>query len=193
MHVKLLFAMSPWQTIPILFLQSFYIKYMMDHIRTNRIDLVRNYGALIAEEMLQTDYLEGGDSDVIDGEIEQFSGLYDGRIIVTNDDFDVRMDTYGMLTGKKLVSEQVVNALQNNEQSYYDKASDEVWLTYVIRDDNENDRGEIRGMILFYVSCQRSHGDLRHHYEDSDICCHRHRPCSYFYVPCNGQKLYEAI
>lgn len=81
---------------------------MMDHIRTNRIDLVRNYGALIAEEMLQTDYLEGGDSDVIDGEIEQFSGLYDGRIIVTNDDFDVRMDTYGMLTGKKLVSEQVV-------------------------------------------------------------------------------------
>ena len=154
MHVKLLFAMIALAIIPILFLQSFYIKYMMDHIRTNRIDLVRNYGALIAEEMLQTDYLEGGDSDVIDGEIEQFSGLYDGRIIVTNDDFDVRMDTYGMLTGKKLVSEQVVNALQNNEQSYYDKASDEVWLTYVIRDGNEDDRGEIRGMILFYVSCK---------------------------------------
>ena len=49
MHVKLLFAMIALAIIPILFLQSFYIKYMMDHIRTNRIDLVRNYGALIAE------------------------------------------------------------------------------------------------------------------------------------------------
>ena len=77
---------------------------MMNHIRANRVDLVRNYGAQIAEEMLQTDYLEGGNSDVIDGEIRQFSGLYDGRIIVTNADFDVRMDTYGMLSGKKLVS-----------------------------------------------------------------------------------------
>ncbi|MFR6157794.1 MAG: sensor histidine kinase, partial [Coprococcus sp.] len=47
-----------------------------------------------------------------------------------------------------------VQALQNNEQSYYDKASDEIWLTYVIRDDNEDDKSEIRGMILFYMSCK---------------------------------------
>lgn len=154
MHVKLLFAMIALAIIPIIFLQSFYINYMMNHIRANRVDLVRNYGAQIAEEMLQTDYLEGGNSDVIDGEIRQFSGLYDGRIIVTNADFDVRMDTYGMLSGKKLVSEAVVQALQNNEQSYYDKASDEIWLTYVIRDDNEDDKSEIRGMILFYMSCK---------------------------------------
>lgn len=73
---------------------------------------------------------------------------------MTNADFDVRMDTYGMLSGKKLVSEAVVQALQNNEQSYYDKASDEIWLTYVIRDDNEDDKSEIRGMILFYMSCK---------------------------------------
>ena len=151
MHVKLLFAMIALAIIPIIFLQSFYINYMMDHIRANRVDLVRNYGAQIAEEMLQTDYLEGGDSDVIDGEIRQFSGLYDGRIIVTNADFDVRMDTYGMLSGKKLVSEAVVQALQNNEQSYYDKASDEIWLTYVIRDDNEDDKSEIRNDPLLYV------------------------------------------
>ena len=59
-----------------------------------------------------------------------------------------------MLSGKKLVSEAVVQALQNNEQSYYDKASDEIWLTYVIRDDNEDDKSEIRGMILFYMSCK---------------------------------------
>lgn len=154
MHVKLLFAMIALAIIPIIFLQSLYINYMMNHIRANRVDLVRNYGAQIAEEMLQTDYLEGGNSDVIDGEIRQFSGLYDGRIIVTNADFDVRMDTYGMLSGKKLVSEAVVQALQNNEQSYYDKASDEIWLTYVIRDDNEDDKSEIRGMILFYMSCK---------------------------------------
>ena len=55
MHVKLLFAMIALAIIPIIFLQSFYINYMMNHIRANRVDLVRNYGAQIAEEMLQTD------------------------------------------------------------------------------------------------------------------------------------------
>ena len=48
MHVKLLFAMIALAIIPIIFLQSFYINYMMNHIRANRVDLVRNYGAQIA-------------------------------------------------------------------------------------------------------------------------------------------------
>ncbi|MGN0202915.1 MAG: hypothetical protein ACI4BB_00130, partial [Coprococcus sp.] len=112
--------------IPVIFLQVFYTGYMINHIRSNRIDLVRNYGVLIGKEMLQTDYLEGQASAVIDGEIQQFSGLYDGRIVVTDADFTVRMDTYGMLMGKKLVSEEVVLAIQDTELSYYDKDSDQV-------------------------------------------------------------------
>ena len=39
MHVKLLFAMIALAIIPIIFLQSFYINYMMNHIRANRVDL----------------------------------------------------------------------------------------------------------------------------------------------------------
>lgn len=146
MHVRLLIAMIALTVIPVILLQAFYTRYMMDHVRTNRIDLVRNYGALIGEEMLKADYLKGKASAVIDGEIQQFSGLYDGRIVVTDADFTVRMDTYGMLTYKKLVSEEVVLALQDAELSHYDKHSDQVWLTYVIRD-KAKDR--ISGMILF--------------------------------------------
>ncbi len=150
MHVRLLISMIALTVIPVIFLQAFYTGYMINHIRANRIDLVRNYGALIGKEMLQTDYLEGQASAVIDGEIQQFSGLYDGRIVVTDADFTVRMDTYGMLMGKKLVSEEVVLALQDTELSYYDRDSDQVWLTYVIKDETEE---TIRGMILFFVSC----------------------------------------
>ena len=92
MHVKLLFAMIALAIIPIIFLQSFYINYMMNHIRANRVDLVRNYGAQIAEEMLQTDYLEGGNSDVIDGEIRQFSGK--GLVLPFHGDFRLRTPVF---------------------------------------------------------------------------------------------------
>lgn len=150
MHVRLLVAMIAMTVIPVIALQIFYTNYIINHIRSNRIELVRNYGALIGDEMLETDYLQGTASAVIDGEIQQFSGLYDGRIVVTDADFVVRMDTYGMLTGKQLVSEEVVLALQDTEVSHYDKDSDQVWLTYVIKDAEE----KISGMILFFVSCE---------------------------------------
>ncbi len=150
MHARLLVAMIAMTVIPVIALQVFYTNYVINHIRNNRVELVRNYGALIGEEMLAADYLQGTASDVIDGEIQQFSGMYDGRIVVTDADFIVRMDTYGMLTGKQLVSEEVVLALQGMELSQYDKDSDQVWLTYVIKDTEDT----ISGMILFFVSCE---------------------------------------
>ena len=151
MNMRLLVSMLLVTILPALILQIFYSNYMFSNIRENRINLVRDYCNLFAEEMLDADYLSGTPSTVIDGEIQRFSRLYDGRFVVVNEDYTIRLDTYNMVTGKKLVSEEAVLALAGEERSYYDRESDQVWATYVIKDEAD---GQIRGMILFFMSCK---------------------------------------
>ena len=148
MNARLVIVMIALTVVPAIFLEVFFTRNMVGQIRTNRIDLVRNYGVMIGEEMQETGYLKGAASAVIDGELRQFSGLYDGRIIVVDADYEVRLDTYGLLQGRQLVTDETVRGLSGTEGSGYDTASDQVWLTYVVRDDAE----EISGMILFYLS-----------------------------------------
>ncbi len=144
--------------IPLILLQAFYANYMIERLRENRISLVRDYCRLYGDEMLEVGYLDGEASTVIDGEIQRFSRLYSGRFVVVNKDYTVKLDTYNMVSGRTLVSEEAISAMQGRESSYYDRESDQVWATYVIKDETVD---QIKGMILFFVSCK----DLTKTYE----------------------------
>lgn len=151
MYVQLLFYLVVLTVVPIIMLQLFYMNQMFKNFRDNRISLVRDYCEIFGNEMLNADYLNGTPSNVIEGEIQRFSNLYNGRFVVMNNDYTVRLDTYNMVTGSKLLSEEAMQAMQGTQVSYYDRESDQVWATYVIRDDTKE---QIEGMILFFVSCE---------------------------------------
>ena len=137
--------------IPVVLLQLFYTNYMIDRLRENRVGVVKDYCALLGDEMLEIGYLDGEVSTVIDGEFQRFSRLYDGRFVVIDRQYSVILDTYNMVSGKTLVSEEAIRAMQGEEVSHYDRESDQVWATYVINSKTED---RIDGMILFFVSCK---------------------------------------
>ena len=151
MFARLMFYMAALTVVPIILLQLFYMNLMFRNFRENRVNLVRDYCAVFARDMLETDYLGGTPSSVIDGEIQRFSDLYDGRFVVMNNDHTVRLDTYNMVTGSKLISDEAMMAMQGTESSYYDRESDQVWATYVIKGETDD---QIKGMILFFISCE---------------------------------------
>ena len=149
MYAQLFVTMLAVTVIPVLLIQVFYTNYIVKMIRDNRVEIVREYSALIAGEMLRQKYLEGTGTELVNGEIAQFCGLYDGRGIVTDKDYYVRLDTYGMMQGQQLVSEEAVMTMKGKEVSRYDRPSDQICITYAVR----NARDEIEGMLLFVVSC----------------------------------------
>ena len=148
MYAQLFVTMLAVTVIPVLLIQVFYTNYIVKMIRDNRVEIVREYSALIAGEMLRQKYLEGTGTELVNGEIAQFCGLYDGRGIVTDKDYYVRLDTYGMMQGQQLVSEEAVMTMKGKEVSRYDRPSDQICITYAVR----NARDEIEGMLLFVVS-----------------------------------------
>jgi len=178
MYARLFITMLAITVLPMILLQMFYMGYVIKVIRENRIEIVRDYSSLIVDEMLRTGYLDGNTSDLINGEITQFCGLYDGRAIVVDKDFYVRLDTYGMIQGLQLVSQESVQAMKGAEISRYDRSTDQILITYVIKkgsgSQKESDVGtavpssgnaaenetvqadagkDVQGMLLFVVSC----------------------------------------
>ena len=76
---------------------------------------------IIANHLINYNYLQDTSSPVINAELEEMSSLYDGRVLIVNDYLKVVKDTYGLSTGKTIISEEVVNCFNGNTATHYDE------------------------------------------------------------------------
>ncbi len=81
---------------------------------------------ILANHLIVYNYLQDTSSEVINAELDMLANLYDGRVIVINDDLKVVKDTYNISQGKTIISEEVVNCLKTGSRgtvSKYDQAN----------------------------------------------------------------------
>lgn len=77
-------------------------------VRTEEVDTQLR---ALANHLISYDYLSDQSSELINAELTEFSALYDGRLLVINENLRVIKDTYSMSDGKTIVSPEVVNCL----------------------------------------------------------------------------------
>ena len=120
---------------------------------------------ILANHLIYSNYLQDTSSEVINAEIDLLANLYDGRVIVINDDLKVVKDTYNISQGKTIISEEVVNCLKTGSRgavTKYDSANGYIEIVTPIietEDIQEEDisvegwTGEVvRGVLLTSVS-----------------------------------------
>ncbi len=71
---------------------------------------------ILANHLIVSNYLQDTSSEVINAELDMLANLYDGRVIVINDDLKVVKDTYNISQGKTIISEEVVNCLKKGSK-----------------------------------------------------------------------------
>ena len=71
---------------------------------------------ILANHLIVSNYLQDTSSEVINAELDMLANLYDGRVIVINDDLKVVKDTYNISQGKTIISEEVVNCLKRGSK-----------------------------------------------------------------------------
>lgn len=76
---------------------------------------------ILANHLITYHYLQDTSSEVINAELDQLSGLYDGRVLVINSDLKVVKDTYGISENKTIISEEVVRCIKGESTSQYDR------------------------------------------------------------------------
>ncbi len=110
---------------------------------------------VLANHLITYNYLADPSSEVIGAELEQLSGLYDGRVIIVSGNFKILKDTYGISEGRLMISEEIVKCFKNGESaSHYDREDGYIELVTPVAGtlDGSGEAGEIRGVMLTSVS-----------------------------------------
>ena len=117
---------------------------------------VANQLHIISDHLITNKYLQVNSSESIDAELSQLSNLYNGRILIIDQDLRIIKDTYGISQNKTIVSQEVIRAFRGETVSNYDDQDGYIEISMpiienVVTDDNES-ASVIRGVMLTSVS-----------------------------------------
>lgn len=133
----LLIGMIPMYLMKTVILNS-YEKRAVD-VRTAEI---QNQCTILCNQLSDLVYLEGQPSEVIKAELDQLSGIYNGRVMLIDREFRIVEDTYTMDVGKTIVSGDVIRCFSGTGTKHYDAKNQYIEVTMpIIGDVSESTEG----------------------------------------------------
>lgn len=148
-RIRLFFLFLAVGILPMTVLRVGMLKSYGKKAVSNRGIDVLGQAKILSNQIIFNNYLKDPGSDIINSQLEQLSNIYDGRIMVINDNFNIIRDTYGLDEGKTIVSEEVMQSFRGEEISKYDSENCYIEMTIPLTDP---DSKETIGVLLVSVS-----------------------------------------
>ena len=80
---------------------------------------VKNQCQILANQVISADYLHNNSNEALENDLAQVATLYDGRIIIIDDNFNIVRDTYGLEEDRTIVAEEVVKCFKGEPTGHY--------------------------------------------------------------------------
>ncbi len=131
--------------------KSMVIKKYEDKAVAWRIAEIQNQCTILANQLANSNYLDEPISDVLDAEMIQLSNIYDGRVLIIDDNYRIVKDTFGIEDGKTILSPYVVTCFTGKSNSNYNEDGNYLDVTTPIVV-SAGDQMEVKGVILVSIS-----------------------------------------
>lgn len=119
-------------------------------IRTSEI---LSQAKILANQIVSNDYLENSTSIPINAQLEQLSTIYDGRVMIIDDEFHIIKDTYRLDEGKTIISEEVIKSYNGEEITKYDSENRYIELAIpLVRSHLDTEEKQVLGVMMVSVS-----------------------------------------
>ena len=135
--------------IPNVILRVGVLKTYENYAVSNRSIDILSQAKIIGNQIVTYNYIQDTSSEVINTQLEQLSNIYDGRVLIINSGFQVVKDTYGLDTGKTIISKEVIKSFGGEEISKYDAKYRYVEMAIPLKDTTTK---ESLGIMLVSVS-----------------------------------------
>ena len=131
--------------VPLAFFSLLLLDNYEDKTINKQFTELQNQANMLGNRMQQTGYLTFAEVPEIDADIARIAEIYQGKILIINNNLNIVKDTYGLETGKYLISDEVIQCLNNGTKNRnYDRNSHYLKVTYPITDStNKNIIGVI--------------------------------------------------
>ena len=114
-----------------------------------RESTILSQSKILTNQLASNDRLDAESIRAQEIRINQFSGIYSGRILVIDNTFRIIKDTYNIDTGKIIISNEVSGSIKGEEITRYDDVNRFIQITVpVLRPDS----ADIMGVLLVSVS-----------------------------------------
>lgn len=119
---------------PIWILKYGILKGFENQTVLQRTELLQSQCKNITEQIADSGYLNGNESDVVEMELTQLATLYNGRIVLVNGAYRVVRDTYELDEEKYIISEEVLQCFLGTDSAALDKSSRYIEMTVPVKD-----------------------------------------------------------
>lgn len=127
--------------LPSILMRQGIVRNYEERAVEQRTQTVQAQLKIVADHLINEDYLNTPSSKVISAELDMLSNLYDGRVLIINGNFKIIKDTYGISEGKTIISEEVVKCFLGESVAKYDAENGYIEMTTPIVDDIRTDTG----------------------------------------------------
>lgn len=150
MCFRLIFITIVVTVVPIFVMRGTLLLNVADKLWSERVDSIESQSHFLAGQLLELNYFDGENRTIINSLISQLDAIYDGRVIVVDEDYTVLKDSYSRINDKKVISPQVVACMNGQET---DPVYDEVYdMVEIIVPVTGEDGTAIRGLIIIDAS-----------------------------------------
>lgn len=132
MKVYIFFLMLVMGILPSFIMRVGILQSYEERAVNLRISDTQTQFKIIANHLLNNNYLQDTSNEAINAELEQMSNLYDGRVIIINSNFRIVKDTYSISEGKTIISEEVIRCFKGDSTTRYDKENGYIEMTIPI-------------------------------------------------------------
>ena len=97
----------------------------------------------------ETGYVRGAASEQVEQRIEQLSQLYNGRVIIVDNNFNIIRDTFDIDEGKVIISEEVLQCFMGTDSTNYNRENSFLEITVPLKNTNTK---VIEGIMVVSVT-----------------------------------------
>lgn len=147
LRFRILLLLVVFGIIPCMILKSAILDNYIERTVSARTAEIQNQCTILSNQLKSYNYLIDAKSEVINAELTQLSNIYNGRILVINDEFRIVKDTYELEEGKTVVSEDVLKCYRGKGTIYHDRKNHYAEVTIPVKDGKK-----VVGVILMSFS-----------------------------------------
>ena len=149
MRIQVFTTMFLAGIIPVILFSNIIIKAYNSQIITQRTDEIQSYATVIANLVLSSGFLSGESSNEVNRESEEIANIYQGRVMIIDQNLRIIKDTYNVETGKTAISTEVIQCMNGSKDKYTNTIGDYIQLTSAIVDPSTE---KVTGAVLISFS-----------------------------------------